>query len=133
MKARWVVALGALSVPQQTLAGSIEDGLAALHGKPIQAAIDILGYPSRQMEIGEERAYFWSTAFTSAFSANTPDPHYAGDHVSTKSTESSVDHSCELQVGVGPDGLVRRTRYSGDMDGCREYRIAFKRAAREGR
>jgi hypothetical protein len=110
-----------------TTFSNMENGLNALMGQPIQNAFDHLGYPSGQMQVGQDTVYGWgrsfvmsmptsSTAQTTGYVGSTP--YSANTNVTTW---APAQYSCDIKIIAGPDGRIKDWQFDGNMGGCEAY------------
>ena len=111
----------------------MEKGLAELKGKPIDTAINVLGYPDRQQAIGADKVYIWSRSFQGSYSvpqvASTTG--YIGNTpvygTTTYNTTQTANYSCIIKLGADSKGIIKRWEYSGNRRGCGGYSQSLKR------
>jgi hypothetical protein len=126
-----LIALGLLSLGG-CATSTLNDGLAALVGQPIESAIGRLGYPDGQMMLGEDTVYAWGrnfsmnmpqyrTATTTGYVGSTPVSGTTGYMSSVP-----IQYQCDVKIIVGSDKLIKDYDYSGDVGGCHAYSKAVK-------
>lgn len=102
------------------LAGCVSDGAAFLSsagrlvGRPEAAAIDALGPPTEARRTGDGAVLRWRSR------------DLFGVQTGTGSLVLPLD--CEIDVRVGPDGLIAAATMKGDYGACETYQRALDRA-----
>lgn len=87
-------------------------------GKPLDVAIQSLGFPSREMSLGTRKVYVWDT------SASLPSQQLTASNVygaPVKTTWVSTEYRCSLQLEVSQEGVVVGHHVSGQMGACQVY------------
>ena len=107
--------------------GNMEKGLNQLMSQPFEAAIDTLGYPKGQMQIGEHTVYAWGRSFemsmpTTSTSNTTGYVGYKPFNATTNTTSwQTAEYSCDIRVVVGPDNIIKNWEFDGNIGGCEAY------------
>jgi hypothetical protein len=111
---------------------TMETGLQALVGQPFDAAIARLGYPSGQMQVGEDTVYGWGRSFMMSMpqyhTANTTGYIGSTSYSGTTGYMSSVpmQFQCDIKIAVGSDNIIKSWQYDGNAGGCGAYAGALK-------
>lgn len=115
---------------------TLNDGLPQLVGKPIDAAVDVMGLPNQRMEMGSYTVYVWGNNYSSTvpiYSTNTAvttgsvgtTPVY-GTTTTSSINHIPVQHRCEIKLQVDENEIVRRWEWSGNQGGCQTYASRLK-------
>lgn len=108
----------------------LDEGLAQLVGKPIESAIDVLGFPNSTMQITGYTVYVWDSHSTGiapvATTANTSGM-VGGTYVSgTSSTSGFIAlpglYHCQIKLATDSEGIVRHQESYGNPGGCGRYK-----------
>ncbi|MEQ3745797.1 MAG: hypothetical protein ABNH53_06110 [Henriciella sp.] len=121
------IAASFLGLQACTTFSDLEAGLSDLTGQPQTVAFDRLGYPDNQMEVGEDKVYFWG--YSNSFSLTTPTTqtttgYVGGTPFSANTTgyqTNNYNYNCSIKLIVGPDEIVKRWEYQGNIGGCSQY------------
>jgi len=105
----------------------MDEGLAALQGRHLDAAIDVLGLPSNERQIAGRKLFVWSTTSTgllfnpatSTTSGNFGTVPYS--QITNFSSFTPVGYECEISLQVDEQNVIQRFQYSGNLGGCRVY------------
>lgn len=119
--------------------GGFEEGLASFKGRPVSEAFDVLGYPAQQQQFGDDTVYTWATSHTGVIV--TPTTSTTSGTVgstpfratTTGMGTTPVSYACTVKLIVGPDNLVRRYDFEGNMGGCEGYMQRLHRASKGSR
>jgi hypothetical protein len=95
-------------VPQR-----MDEGLQALAGQNIQAAVAKLGYPDSQRTMLGDTIYIWSTRGPGGAVAVAISP--------TMGAVLPISFNCTIQIATAADGTIKQTQWTGNPDGCRAY------------
>ena len=116
---------------------TLNDGLPYLVGKPIDSAVDVLGLPSRKMEIGNYTVYEWSNQYSTTIPITTPNTTYTSGNVGTSSINMSstsyntnyipVNNICSIKLSVNGLNIIQRWEWKGNQGGCQYYSNGVKR------
>lgn len=116
---------------------TMKDGLPYLVGKPIQNAINYLGYPDDQKTIAGQDIYIWhyEKTFTTTQTVYTPYSGTAygmGGGMSYSGQASSVvpevhNNYCNIRLIADKKGIVRHFDGEGNNGGCRHYADSVER------
>jgi hypothetical protein len=116
--------------------GQLETGLNGLIGQDIGSAISVLGFPSSERNIAGMRLVEWGRSNNATFAMPTTSTSTgyvqsgAGVATYTSTTNSSVpvtmNFNCHIALQVGPDNIIRRYQYEGNLGGCAPYINALK-------
>lgn len=115
----------------------LNKGLAALNGKPIETAFEVLGYPSRKMEIGENTVYYWSQSHVGmlAMPATAQSSGLVGvTPVAATTTYTSyvpTNLYGEIQIKADSAGIIKGHSYHGNNGGLAGYAASLGRYARK--
>lgn len=116
----------------------MDAGLQRLHGRPLSAAIDRLGYPSGERDVAGMKLVTWSTRNsgtmylpqTATGQATAYNP-YTGYTTYTTTTSylapMAYNYQCEITMHVNEGGIIVGTQYQGNMGGCSSYIKALDR------
>lgn len=117
--------------------GQMDQGLTALHGKNIQAAVYKLGYPSGETAVAGMKFVTWSSSASSVmFMPQTstsygnvygPRGTYTYNQVSTGTMAVPMNGACTITLRVNEDNIIVGHQYDGNMLGCERYIKALKR------
>jgi hypothetical protein len=121
--------IGACLLPLAGCVGSgvLGPGFAAMKGQPAEAAIQRLGFPDNKYQVGDETAYVWdrSTTGQMPIPANPfPNAAFGGG-----GGLGSVTFSCRVRFIAGPDGIIKRGDFRGNLGGCARYSRALNSGA----
>ncbi|MFZ7096718.1 hypothetical protein ACOPJQ_02390 [Luteimonas dalianensis] len=140
MKLRFLPAVVlAVSLSSCLTWSGFEEGLASFKGRPISEAFDVLGYPAQQQQFGDDTVYTWATSHTGVAIAPTTSTTSGTvgstpfNATTTGMQTTSVSYACTVKLIVGPDNLVRRYDFEGNMGGCEGYMQRLHRAAKAAR
>lgn len=107
-----------------------EKGLDKLMHKEPEEAFQVLGYPSKKKQFGDDTVYIWvvdrqgsvivpQTAYTSGTFGTTR------FYSQTTTSQTIPVHSlCKIKLVEGEYGRLKRWEYKGNRKGCRQF---FKR------
>ncbi|MBS1167435.1 MAG: hypothetical protein H6R00_3460 [Proteobacteria bacterium] len=124
--------LGGVTLVAGVLAGcstfaDIEAGLADLRGKPIDAAVYQLGYPTNKITISGENVYTWSNQNSGSYTMpqNNIGYGYAGTipfsyNYTTYQTQS-YDYYCIITIVTDEKDVIIKAGYEGNIGGCTRY------------
>jgi len=132
-----VIALLLLSTIAGCALQTLEKGLPYLVGKPIDAAVNVLGFPNSRMDIAGYTIYVWDNRYSSTIpivSTNTATttgyvgvtPVY-GTTSGTTVNYVPVHYQCQIKLSVDASGLINRWEYFGNQGGCQHYANGVKR------
>jgi hypothetical protein len=116
---------------------TLNKGLPYLVGKPIDAAVNVLGLPNQRMEVGPYNVYVWDNRFSSTIPLyNTSTSRTTGSvgtvpvyGTTTTSTVNyvPVQHQCQIKLQVDSNNIIQRWEYFGNQGGCQYYANGLKR------
>jgi hypothetical protein len=119
--------------------GIISDGLTALEGQPVDAAIDYLGLPSAELTVANRKVVVWSLNFT-ALLPQTSVGNYSGQvggQPTSGSTVSTglvaVPTGCTIRLGLDDQDLINYWEVEGTQGGCESYASRLAPLAKETR
>ena len=130
-KAIWAGGLALLLAGCATF-GNMEKGLNAMIGQPFQVALDTLGYPQGQMQVGSDTVYGWGRKFSMSMprynSANTYGQVGGTPYSATTgyTTYSNVEYSCDIKIIVDQDNIIKTWEFDGNIGGCDAYSKRLK-------
>ena len=111
---------------------TMETGLNSMIGQPLSVAIDRLGYPGGQMEVGNDRVYAWGRSF----SMNMPQYNTAqttgqvgntGFSATTGYTSyTNVNYNCNIKIVTDSVGIIKNWEFDGNIGGCEAYSKRLK-------
>ena len=124
-----------------TLAGcasqKLDNGLPRLTGKPVDYAINYLGYPDNEQTIAGRKVYTWGYAnsFTTTQTVRTPvsgSAYGAGVGIYYQGHQTSVvpqtfNYSCMIRLIADGNGLIDRWEWNGNEGGCEYYSGSMSR------
>lgn len=111
--------------------------LAGFHGRPVQAAFDVLGYPDLQQQFGQETVYTWATSGSRSLpmpTTSTTRGVVGGTPVTATTTtvqQVAFDADCKVKLIADAAGTVTKHQYEGTDLGCEAYMRRLYKAARE--
>lgn len=114
--------------------GDLDRGLQSLVGQPLDRAVDVLGYPTTQLQVAGDTVYVWSvdrrgtllmpqTTTMNGYVGTTP---VGGSATTMQAVPMHGD--CTIKLGVGADNVVKRYDWEGNHMGCDSYAMRVKRA-----
>ena len=116
---------------------TLDRGLPLLVGKPIDAAVNVLGLPNQKMEIGSYSVYVWENRFSSTIPLyNTSTATTTGNvgtvpvyGTTTTSTVNDVpvEYHCQIKLQVDATNIIQRWEYFENQGGCQYYANGLKR------
>ncbi|MGV7245845.1 hypothetical protein [Caballeronia sp. M23-90] len=109
-----ILVAGCATPPQQTTAGAVR----RMVGKPIDYAIDALGYPTSDREIVGHRVVAWEVNEQVGTTA-------VYDEVLRTKITKNVVKKCKIEMEIGFDMRVIRGRNEGSEYDCSTYRVAM--------
>ena len=116
--------LSACATSAQQASVSLDAGLSALVGQPVDVAFAQFGPPIASASMGAETIYGWGHAFTST-ELMTPTPGFIDAAESQGGIfpppRRTVQNDCVIRMVAGADGLIRDWDYHGNDRGCRFY------------
>jgi hypothetical protein len=92
----------------------LKDGLDPMIGQDIHVAIARLGYPQEQRQIAGDTVYLWSNQ------AGLPP-------VGLVDALLDGPPSCEIEIAVNHDNIIREYHFHGGNSACGPYAIAVGR------
>jgi hypothetical protein len=114
----------------------LDEALPKLVGKPIEAAVNVLGLPNAQMELAGNNIFIWnnqrsgtvpiyntSTANTYGTVGTTP---VYGTTTTSTVNYVPVSYHCEIKVSVDSQNIIQRVEYYGNQGGCQRYADSVK-------
>ena len=135
-----IISLAVLALSGCATWGQMEDGLASLQGKPLNVAVNTLGYPSGERTIAGRRLVVWSNQSrgvmfvpqTATTYGNVNALGAAGTYNQTTSYSSAVplDYQCEIVLEVGTNDIIQGYQYQGNLGGCNNYINSLRRLAK---
>jgi hypothetical protein len=81
--------------------GKSKTGIDTLEGQPLSAALERLGYPSRDQNLDGEHVIRWDLTY--------------------------FGYVCHLTIEVDRDDIIKKYHYDGDAGGCDKYVQALKK------
>lgn len=109
----------------------LQNGLHALHGRHLEAAVQRLGVPVGEENVAGMRVVVWSLNETRTDYVTQTTRASAGimgtDKFKDFDAEFSVDkpvivHAhCTIRLRVGADNVITGSNYDGDIRTCRRY------------
>ena len=119
------------------LSGCVSDqlnqGLTGLVGRPIDFAVQRLGYPNAQREILGDTLYIWSTnrAGVMPILTNQTTTGLVGNVPVTGTTSGlayvPVQYDCTIEIAVTAEKIIKSWRWEGNLGGCQPYAQALSR------
>lgn len=100
-------------VTSADISGNIEERYV---GKPIDVAIERLGYPAEEKVVVGRRLVVWNKSSTVA-SPKT----YTASNGATVSTIETSSLGCSLTLEVAQDGTVKDYDWEGQMGACERF------------
>ena len=116
------------------VAADMDNGLDALMGQDIHAAIGRLGYPDGQWAILGDKVYYWglSRRFSPPVSNISTTAGMAGGTpvYGTTTSSSWLPHisNCRIQITTDQNDIIKSSRWSGwigSLSGCAPYAQAL--------
>lgn len=114
-----------------------DDGLNALVGQPINAAIAKIGYPNTEQIIAGQKVYRWGTSSqglismpsqtTTIGSVGTGLGYRPYTATTYGSTMVPVSYQCTLTIVADEQEVIRNYGYDGNLGGCERYINALKK------
>ncbi|MCA8065490.1 hypothetical protein [Burkholderia sp. AU38729] len=117
--------------------GQMEKGLDALRNQPVSTAVQVLGYPAGEREAAGMKIVHWGRQQTglmpltsygqnSGFGTVGTTPFsYTG--ASTSMQYVPMNFNCDIDLAIGPGGVIQGYQYSGNIGGCSSYIKALNR------
>jgi len=110
----------------------MEKGLAALKGKRLDDAIDVLGFPSSERQIAGRKVFVWSTKSmgllfnpaTSTTYGNFGSTPYG--QTTTLTSFTPVGYECEISIQVDDQNVIQTAQSYGNWGGCQVYMDRLK-------
>lgn len=116
---------------------TLNKALPYLQGQPLDAAVNALGLPNQQMQIGPYTVYVWDNRYSSTI------PIYSTTRSSTTGTVGGVpvygttttgttnyvpvQYQCQIKLEVDSNNIIRRWEWAGNQGGCQYYANRVKR------
>lgn len=111
--------------------GDMKRGLDGLLGKPLDAAIAKLGYPTAEQTIAGRKLYRWQVSEQStivtptvATTTGTVGAGLGSVPYSVRTTSAIVEpvvYHCQIVLEVDKMEIVQRYQYDGNLGGCESY------------
>jgi hypothetical protein len=114
------------------LSDQMNTGLSFMVGQNIQFAVSRLGYPDGQREMLGDTIYVWSTSrevnlpmmTTSTTTGSVGTVPIYGQTMSTQFVPANFN--CTIELGAGPDNIIKSWQWSGNIGGCMQYARALQ-------
>lgn len=116
--------------------GQLDEGLTALVGKPVTAAIEKIGYPNTEQTIAGRKLYRWGSSSQGVISMPTQTTTTGsvgtglGYRPYTATTYGNamvpVSYQCTLTLVVNAQDVIIDYGYDGNLGGCERYINALK-------
>jgi hypothetical protein len=120
---------------------TLNKGLPYLTGEHIDAAVNVLGLPNQQMQVGSYTVYVWDNRYSSTIPIyNTTTSTTTGmvGTVPVYGTTTTgtmnyvpVQYQCQIKLQVDSNNIVQRWEYFGNQGGCKYYANRVKRLIRD--
>ncbi|MDH7975936.1 hypothetical protein QH494_27470 [Sphingomonas sp. AR_OL41] len=122
-----LVPLCAVVLAGCTTFSNIDEGMTALVGQPIDAAVDKLGYPTNQVTVGGKKIYTWGRSYISSIPSLTTSNvngtvngrNYSGTVTTTGS--QPVEMYCTLRFITDQNDVIVDYNWAGNLGGCGLY------------
>src|SRR5499425_593689 len=104
---------------------TLDKGLPLLVGKPIDAAVNVLGLPNQKMQIGSYSVYVWDNRFSSTIPLYNTST--AGTTTTSTVNDVPVEYHCQIKLQVDATNIIQRWEYFENQGGCQYYANGLKR------
>ncbi len=121
-----------LSVGGCSTFSNMETGLNTLIGQPLDAAIARIGYPSGQMQVGNDTVYAWGRQFSMnmpRYNQATTTGRVGGTGFSATTGYTSYDnvtYECNVKIITDERGIIKTWEFDGNIGGCDAYSKRLK-------
>ena len=128
-----LLALVALLLGSSCVSTHMDKGLAALHGKKIETAFSVLGYPDSKQEFGDDTLYVWSNSRSGGMFLPTSSTSYGyvGSTpvygTTTYNQFVPVSYFCTIKLVTDSTDCIKHWEWSGNMGGCQGYAERLRR------
>lgn len=127
---RLLVVLAGLLLPACAF-NTLNKGLPYLVGQNIDSAVNVLGLPNQQVQIGSYTVYIWDNRYSATIPIyNTRTSTTTGSVGSMPlygtTTSSTIDYvpvqyQCQIKLQVDSNNIVQRWEFFGNQGGCQFY------------